>query len=195
MDESLKPGRVHIREKVIITGNGGQEAKFHERFRAHEQKGLTTMNGCKMFMRDAGEALEKRMKKMGIWWRYQGLCRQYEQMCYEVELTAEPEQYATLVLRGSTTMAYIGVERVSSSHDGGTYVMTDNLNVICRKVLEDTCSFCQKKGAEAEKCPLQAALKACTTLPDDTKIDGCMFKPYSDAAYLGLIEEEEGVDI
>lgn len=57
--------------------------------------------------------------------------------------------------------------------------------------LEDTCGLCAKKGAEAARCPLQKALRSCTTLPDERIIDGCMFKPYSDAAYYGLLDEEE----
>lgn len=150
-------------------------------------------NGAKMLMADALAVFERRLKAMGIWWRAKGVVNGLVRLCRDLENSGEDAQIRTLALRANHMHAYVGYDKAGSDDEGCWFLLAD-VNEVCHTVLEDTCSLCQKKGAEARKCPLQRALRSMTTLADTKEIDGCIFKPYSDAAYYGLLDEEEKED-
>jgi hypothetical protein len=105
-----------------------------------------------------------------------------------LEESADREQLRTLALRARHLRAYVGYEKAGQDAEG-TWFLLDDINTIAYQVLQDTCGLCVKRGAEAQKCPLQKALRSCTTLHDDRQIDGCVFKPYTDSNYFGLLDE------
>ena len=190
MDERLKtPKNGHFRTTLKIDAPR-KEPPFRERLRGDEQKGLTTLYGCDLFMQDALRLLGRRMEKMGVLWRYKGLLKQFYNLMHEVQDTAEPEQIASIAARARHTHGYIGIERAADPKDA-TYVVVDDLNVLCRTILDDTCGLCTRTGKEAASCPIQKALRGCTTLMRGKCIDGCMFKEYSDSGRLGLLDEGE----
>ena len=179
-----------IRKKAVVEIVNEEQAAYHDRLRPDEQAAVIKMNGSWLLLDEAGQEAEVRLKKLGIYWMYKGMLGLLRKICRIMKASAEPEQYKTLVLRCQHLRSYVGYEKAGSDEEG-TWFLKDDINLICRTVLEDTCGLCAKKGAEAKHCPLQKALRACTTLPDEREIDGCMFKPYTDANYYGLLDEEE----
>lgn len=179
-----------IRKKPEVTIVNDEKVKYQDRLRPSEQAAVIKMNGSWLLLDEAAQEAEIRLKKLGIWWMYKGMTGLLKKLCRIVEASAEPEQYRSLALRCQHLRSYVGYEKAGSDEEG-TWFVKDDINLICRTVLEDTCGLCAKKGAEAARCPLQKALKSCTTLPDERIIDGCMFKPYTDANYFGLLDEEE----
>ena len=180
--------RPRAREEVVIVND--EKVRYHDRLRPDEQAAVIKMNGSWLLLDEAAQEAEIRLKKLGIWWMYKGMTGLLKKLCRIVEASAEPEQYKTLVLRCQHLRSYVGYEKAGSDEEG-TWFLKDDINLICGTVLNDTCGLCTKKGAEAANCPLQKAMRACTTLPDKRIIDGCMFKPYTDANYFGLLDEEE----
>ena len=187
----LKIPRFLCQEAVQKTTD--EEGAFHERLRAIEQEGLMGLNGGRILMEEALPKLEIRAKKLGIWWMLKGALSLVQKAIRMIELTAEPVQMATIALRASHMIAHVGYEKVNKD-PSGTYVLNSDLETMTDAIMADTCSYCQKKGADAKKCPLQKTLRSCTIASDTKEIDGCIFKPYSDAAYLGLLDEEEKED-
>lgn len=179
-----------IRKKAEVIIVNDEKACYQDRLRPAEQQAIIKMNGSWLLLDEAGKEAEVRLKKLGVLWMYKGMLGLLKKLCRIVEASAEPEQYKTLAMRCQHLRSYVGYEKAGSDAEG-TWFLKDDINIICRQVLEDTCSLCSKKGKDAQRCPLQKALKSCTTLPDDRIIDGCMFKPYSDANYYGLLDEEE----
>ena len=185
----MKP--YNIRQKPIVEIVNPEKVDYHDRLRPDEQNAIIKMNGSWLLLDEAGKQMEVRLKKLGILWMYKGMCGLLKKLCRMAEASAEPEQYKTLALRCQHMYTYVSTDKAGNSDDEGAWFLRDDINVLCRKIFADTCSLCTKKGPEAVNCQLQKTLKACTTLPDKTIIDGCMFKPYSDAAYYGLLDEEE----
>lgn len=183
----LMSPKLHYRVTVRKTTN--EEGAFHERFRSSEQEGLMGINGGRILIEEALPKLEIRSKKLGIWWMLKGVVGLLRKAVRMIELTAEPEQMATMAKRAEHMTAHVGYEKVNKD-PSATYVLTSDLETMAEAIMADTCSYCQKKGREAKKCPLQQTLRSCTVASDTKEIDGCIFKPYSDAAYLGLLEEE-----
>ena len=179
-----------IREQPEVVVVNPEKVDYHDRLRPAEQAAIIKMNGSWLLLDEAGKEAEVRLKKLGVLWMYKGLCGLLKKLCRIMEASAEPEQYATLALRCQHLRSYVSYDKAGSDDDG-TWFRKDDVNVIFRQVLEDTCGLCTKRGKEAINCPLQKALKACTTLADGRVIDGCMFKAYNDAAYYGLLDEEE----
>lgn len=186
----FKPYVMRKKAADDVTITNGEQVSYHDRLRPAEQAAVIKMNGSWLLLDDAGKEAETRLKKLGIYWMYKGMTGLLKRLCRIVEASAEPEQYKTLALRCQHLRSYVSYEKAGSDDDG-TWFLKDDINIICRQVLEDTCGLCTKKGAEAAKCPLQKALRACTTLPDERIIDGCMFKTYTDAAYYGILDETE----
>lgn len=185
--------RMKLPNRVQVI-NVDDDPPFRERFRAREQTALNSLNGCYRFLRDCEEMLEKRLKRMNAWERYQKIETDLEQLISEITGTAEREEVATLILRGRKTTAYIGTEKAGQD-EAGIWMPLNEINLLLATLIEEKCGMlCDKKGHDAQVCPIQRALKACTTLPDTEIIDGCIFRPYTSAAHLGLIEEEEGAD-
>ena len=184
--------RMKIVKKVHII-LPDKEPPFRDRMRGTEMGALMRMEGARSLLTEAGTEIEYRAKKAKLWWRYRGLVNQLEKLISEIENTCEAEQLETLAVRLTKITANVGVDKAGEVN-GAHWFMVDDINEVCHAVLEDTCTLCQKKGAEAKKCPLQRALKSMTTLQDKREIDGCIFKPYSDAAYYGLLDEEEKED-
>lgn len=176
--------------KPEITIVNDEKVCYQDRLRPAEQAAIVKMNGSWLLLNEAMQEAEIRLKKLGVLWMYKGMLGSLKKLCRIMEASAEPEQYKALALRCQHLRSYVTYEKAGSDEDG-TWFLKDDINVICRQVLEDTCGLCTKKGAEAAKCQLQKALRACTTLPDDRIIDGCMFKPYTDANYYGLLDEDE----
>lgn len=177
-------------KKYDVTIVNPEKASYQDRLRPNEQAAIIKMNGSWLLLDEAGKEAEIRLKKLGISWMYKGMTGLLKKLCRIMEASAEPEQYKTLAIRCQHLRSYVTYEKAGSSEDG-TWFLKDDINLICRQVLEDTCGLCTRKGEEARKCPLQKALRSCTTLPDDRVIDGCMFKPYTDANYYGLLDEED----
>lgn len=178
------------KQQPEVTIVNPEKVKYQDRLRPEEQSAVIKMNGSWLLLDEAMRESEVRLKKLGILWMYKGMLGSLKKLCRMMEASAEPEQYRTLALRCQHLRSYVSYEKAGSDEDG-TWFLKDDINQICCAVLQDTCGLCSRKGEEARKCPLQKALKSCTTLPDDREIDGCMFKPYTDANYYGLLEEEE----
>lgn len=185
-----KEFRYKVRAKAEARINNDEKVDYHSRLRPGEQSALMSISGAKVLVEDAEEALSIRLGKLGIVWMYRGALGLLRKVCKLIEASAEEEQLLTLALRARHLRTYVTYDKAGTD-EGGCWFRMDDINVICRQVLEDTCGLCSKTGAGARKCPLQKALKSCTTLPDKREIDGCMFKPYSDAAYYGLIDGTE----
>lgn len=173
-----------------ITIANNEQVSYRDRLRPGEQSAIIKMNGSWLLLNEAMGEAEVRLKKLGVLWMYKGMLGNLKKLCRMMEASAEPEQYKALALRCEHLRSYVTYEKAGSDEDG-TWFPKDDINEICRHVLEDTCGLCAKKGEEARKCPLQKALRSCTTLPDERVIDGCMFKPYTDSAYYGLLDETE----
>lgn len=167
---------------------------YRDRLRPSEQAAIIKMNGSWLLLDEAGQEAKIRMEKLGVLWMYKGVLGLLKKLCRMMEASAEPEQYKALALRCQHLRSYVSYEKAGSDEDG-TWFLKEDINTICYAVLQDTCGLCTKKGEEARKCPLQKALKSCTTLPDNRVIDGCMFKPYTDSAYYGLMDETEELTI
>lgn len=184
-----------IREKPEVKIGNTEKAAYQDRLRPNEQAAIIKMSGSWLLLDEAMGEAEIRLKKLGILWMYKGMLGLLKKLCRIMEASAEPEQYKTLALRCEHLRSYVSFEKAGNSEDDGTWFLKDDINLICKTVLEDTCGLCAKKESEAQKCPLQQALRSCTTLPDDRIIDGCMFKPYTDSNYYGLLDDEEELTI
>lgn len=184
----MKPYVIREKPEVIITNS--EKASFRDRLRPNEQAAIIKMSGSWLLLDEAMGEAEIRLKKLGILWMYKGMLGLLKKLCRIIEASAEPEQYKTLALRCQHLRSYVTYEKAGSDEEG-TWFLKDDINLICRTVFEDTCGLCTRKGKEAQTCPLQKALRSCTTLPDDRIIDGCMFKPYTSTEYFGLLDEEE----
>lgn len=180
-------------QKYDVTIVNKEHAAYQDRLRPSEQAAVIKMNGSWLLLNESMGEAEIRLKKLGILWMYKGMLGLLKKLCRIMEASAEPEQYKTLAIRCQHLRSYVTYEKAGSSEDG-TWFLKDDINLICRTVLEDTCGLCTRKGEDARKCPLQKALRSCTTLPDDRVIDGCMFKPYTDANYYGLLDEEDAYE-
>lgn len=182
------PGYVPIRQTVRLTTD--EKAPFQERLREAEQSGLTGMNGGRILIEEALPKLEKRLKKLGLWSMMKGVEGMLRRAHMALELSADPEQIQTLTVRAQHQTAHVGYTRINHDPDA-TYVLTRDLDTMAEAIFSGTCNFCVKKGEEAIKCPLQKALRSCTIADDTNVIEGCMFRPYSDAAYYGLLDDEK----
>ena len=162
----------------------------HKRMNGKEQTGLNALCGAKILLEmDAGEALKLRLKRLGLWWRWQGLIRQIKSMEVAIEESADPEQIKTLAKRAQHLTVFVGMDKI---HDPeATYCRIEDISELAYAVLNDTCGLCVKDEKEARKCPLQKALRSLTTLEDKRMINGCMFREYTDNHYFGLDEEDE----
>lgn len=186
--EIKRPGYVPIRQMVRVTTD--EKAPFQERMRSEEQTGLAELNGSMILMEQGLPRLEKRLRKLKLWWMVKGALGVLRKVNITLELSAEPAQMRTLTARAEHMTVHLGYKRASTDPEVGV-VMLDDLRTLTASVLEHQCGFCTKKGEDARKCPVQTALRACTVADDSTVIDGCMFKPYTDTYYLGLDEEEK----
>ena len=166
---------------------------MQERLRAAEHEGLLGLNGAKVLIEGALPQIEKRARKIRAWGLIRSGLGMMRKGIVMIEESADPQQLLTLALRARHQRAYVGYEKAGQDEEGSWFRLED-INAISYTVIQDTCGYCVKKGAEAEKCPLQRALRSCTTLGDDKKIDGCMFKPYTDTAYFGLEEGNDDLD-
>lgn len=173
-----------------VTIVNDEKVKYQDRLRPNEQAAIIKMSGAWLLLNESLSEAEIRLKKLGVLWMYKGMLGNLKKLCRIMEASAEPEQYKTLAMRCQHLRSYVTYEKAGQDEEG-TWFAKDDINTICKAVLEDTCGLCSKKGDEARHCPLQSALKACTTLPDKKIIDGCMFKPYTDSAYFGLLDETE----
>ena len=182
------PGRIPIRQAIRMTTD--EKAPFQERMRSEEQTGLAELNGSMLLLDQGLPKLEKRLRKLKMWWMVKGMLGIIRKVNLMLELSAEPAQMRTLTARAEQMKVRIGF-KTDSADPNVNVVMTEDLAVLTSSALEHQCSFCQLKGNEAMKCPMQKALRACTIADDSTIIDGCMFRPYSDAAYYGLLDDEE----
>lgn len=180
-------------QRYDVTIVNDEKVAYQDRLRPSEQAAIIKMNGSWLLLNESMGEAEIRLKKLGILWMYKGMLGLLKKLCRIMEASAEPEQYKTLAIRCQHLRSYVTYEKAGSSEDG-TWFLKDDINLICRTVLEDTCGLCTRKGEDARKCPLQKALRSCTTLPDDRVIDGCMFKPYTDANYYGLLDEEDAYE-
>ena len=177
-----------VKPEVTITNE--EKVDYHDRLRPAEQAAIIKMNGSWLLLNEAMQDAEVRLKRLGCLWMYKGMLGNLKKLCRMMEASAEPEQYKVIAMRCQHLRSYVTYEKAGSSEDG-TWFPKDDINEICRHVLEDTCGLCTKKGDDAKNCPLQKSLRACTTLPDDRMIDNCMFKPYTDSNYYGLLDETE----
>lgn len=159
-----------------------------ERLRAAEHEALIGLNGAKVLIEGAMGAVEKRARKVKAWGLIRSGLGMLRKGILRLEESADREQLRTLALRARHLRAYVGYEKAGQDAEG-TWFLLDDINTIAYQVLQDTCGLCVKRGAEAKKCPLQKALRSCTTLHDDRQIDGCVFKPYTDSNYFGLLDE------
>jgi hypothetical protein len=170
-----------------------KDPPFRERFRGREQSALNSLNGCYRFMADCRGDLEKRLGRMGAVERYDKIMADLSTLISEITGTADPDEVATIILRGRKTTAYIGTEKAGQD-EAGIWMPLAEINYLLAVLIEDKCGMlCDKKGKDAQTCPIQKALKACTTLMDKQVIDGCMFRPYTSAAAYGLLGEEETI--
>lgn len=188
MDGLKKPGWVVISPAVRPTTD--EKAPFQERMRSEEQTGMAELNGSMILMEQGLPRLEKRLRKLKMWWMVKGALGVLRKVNIMLELSAEPAQMRTLTARADQMKVRIGF-KTDSADPNVNVVMTEDLAVLTSSALEHQCSFCQLKGNDAMKCPMQKALRACTIADDTTVIDGCMFRPYSDAAYYGLLDDEK----
>lgn len=176
--------------RETATTNNPEEVEYHSRLRPAEQSALMQINGAKVLIEDSEPDIDIRLQKLGIRWMYKGMLGLIRKVSRMLEASAEKEQLLTLALRARHLRTYVAYDSKAGSDPEGSFFRLDDINEIIRTVLEDTCGLCSKTGAEARNCPLQKALKACTTLPDKREIDGCMFKPYTNANYYGLFDED-----
>lgn len=178
------------KQKPEVTIVNNEKVSYQDRLRPQEQDAILKMNGAWLLLDESMGNAEIRLKKLGVYWMYKGMLGCLKKLCRIMEASAEPEQYKTLALRCKNMRSYVTYEKVNNGEEG-TWFLTEYINTIAMAALESTCELCTKKGNDARNCPLQKALRACTSLPDDRIIDGCMFKPYTDANYFGLLDETE----
>lgn len=190
MDGLKKPGWVVISPAVRPTTD--EKAPFNERLRPDEQTGMMEMNGSRILLEQALPKLERRFKKLGMWWMVKGALGLLTKAGMMAELSGDPAQIKTLTARAEHMIAHVGYKKASTDPEM-TVVPVEALNIISEALMDGTCSFCTKKGEEARKCKLQWAMRACTIIGDSKAIDDCIIRPYSDAAYYGLLEEDEAL--
>lgn len=178
------------KQKPEVTIVNDEKVSYQDRLRPSEQDAIIKMNGAWLLLNESMSDAEVRLKRLGIMWMYKGMLANLKKLCRLMEASAEPEQYKTLALRCKNLRSYVTYEKINNGEEG-TWFPTEYINTIVMAVLESTCELCTKKGNDARNCLLQKALRACTTLPDDRIIDGCMFKPYTDSNYFGLLDEDE----
>ncbi len=161
------------------------------RMNGREMAGLLSMGGANALLRDNVPAgLERRLKRLGLWWRYKGLLTQLENLQATVEESAEDEQRATVALRVRHLNVFVGMDAVKDPN--ATWIRIPDLNVLCGAVLEDTCGLCTATAAEAHRCAVRAALLSSST------VDRSEFKPGANGCPFGgmnLLGETEGLDI
>ena len=149
-----------------------------ERLNGREQAGLYSLGGANELLADnVSTGLERRLKKLGLWWRFKGLASQLQKIQEAVQESAEDAQIKTIALRCRHTSVYVGMDRVGDPD--GTWVRIPDLNVLMKAVLSDTCDLCTKDQAEANKCELRQALRAMTTISSreiSPARNGCIYK-------------------
>lgn len=151
---------------------------YRERINGREQTGLYALGGTnELLENDVKNNLRERLKKLGLWWRFNGLIKQLQGIQQAVQDSAEPEQIRTIQLRSRHIRVYIGMDKISDPE--GAYVRIPDLNTVVGAVLQDTCGLCVKDQAEAHKCPLRLALRAMTTVSErevSPARNGCIYK-------------------
>ena len=149
-----------------------------ERLNGKEQAGLYSLGGANELLAvNVPDGLERRMRKLGLWWRYEGLRKQLQGIQRMIQDSAEKEQIRTINIRCRHISVYVGMDRVGDPE--AAYVRIPDLNTVIRSVLSDTCGLCVKNAAEAGKCELRAAMRAMTTISErevSPARNGCIYK-------------------
>lgn len=164
--------------------------EHRERMNGREQAGLYSLGGAnELLAQNVPDGLGKRLRKLGLWWRYQGLIRQLRNIQEAVQDTADKDQIRTIALRCRHVNIFVGMDRVGDPD--GTWVRIPDLNTLMGAVLNDTCGLCVKTSAEADHCELRRALRAMTTISNreiSPARNGCIFKSMT---VMEQVESEE----
>ena len=167
-----------------------------ERLNSREVKAMYTMGGARLLMESPEmDGLKKRLQKLRLWWRFRGAVRAV-QTCFDRVLDdGEPEQNRAMKLRYRHMIASVHENKREDPEGLTTWVHIKDLNLVIRRVLEDTCDMCMLNEEEATACPLRKALKSMTTLSAlDTRPgkNGCLFRGLT---VMEQIENDEGLGI
>ena len=151
-----------------------------ERLTSREIKALYTISGAKLLLAsDAMDALTRRFKKLKLWWRYRGAVRTLQTCINQVIDSSDREQRRALPLKTVNMIASVHERKREDPQGLTTWVYIKDLNLVVRRVLDDTCDLCVLDEEEAACCPLQKALKAMTTLSTldiSPGRNGCLFR-------------------
>ena len=151
-----------------------------ERLTSREIKALYTISGAKLLLAsDAMDALTRRFKKLKLWWRYRGAVRTLQTCINQVIDSSDREQRRALPLKTVNMIASVHERKREDPQGLTTWVYIKDLNLVVRRVLEDTCDMCVLGKEEAAVCPLQKSLKAMTTLSTmdvNPGRNGCLFR-------------------
>lgn len=166
-----------LRSEVLRAGNP-QDDMTRERMNGREQAGLYSLAGAnELLEHNVPDGLQRRMQKLGLWWRFSGLTKQLRGIQTAIQESAETDQLLTIFKRCQHVSTYVGMDRVGDPD--GTWVRIPDLNTVCEAVLSDTCGLCVKTGAEADHCQLRKALRAMTTISSREVAparNGCIYK-------------------
>ena len=151
-----------------------------ERLTSREIKALYTISGAKLLLAsDAMDALTRRFKKLKLWWRYRGAVRTLQTCINQVIDSSDREQRRALPLKTVNMIASVHERKREDPQGLTTWVYIKDLNLVVRRVLDDTCDMCVLDEEEAAVCPLRKALKAMTTLSTmdvSPGRNGCLFR-------------------
>ena len=163
-----------------------------ERLTSREIKALYTISGAKLLLAsDAMDALTRRFKKLKLWWRYRGAVRTLQTCINQVIDSSDREQRRALPLKTVNMIASVHERKREDPQGLTTWVYIKDLNLVVRRVLDDTCDMCVLDEEEAAVCPLRKALKAMTTLSAmdvSPGRNGCLFRGMT---VMNEVEEDE----
>ena len=163
-----------------------------ERLTSREIKALYTISGAKLLLAsDAMDALTRRFKKLKLWWRYRGAVRTLQTCINQVIDSSDREQRRALPLKTVNMIASVHERKREDPQGLTTWVYIKDLNLVVRRVLDDTCDLCMLDEEEAAVCPLRKALKAMTTLSTmdvSPGRNGCLFRGMT---VMNEVEEDE----
>ena len=163
-----------------------------ERLTSREIKALYTISGAKLLLAsDAMDALTRRFKKLKLWWRYRGAVRTLQTCINQVIDSSDREQRRALPLKTVNMIASVHERKREDPQGLTTWVYIKDLNLVVRRVLDDTCDMCVLDEEEAAVCPLRKALKAMTTLSTmdvSPGRNGCLFRGMT---VMNEVEEDE----
>lgn len=169
-----------LRDSGAVPPPKAKPADDGERLTSREMKALYSISGAKLLLAsDAMDALTRRFKKLKIWWRYRGAVRTLQTCIDQVIESSDSEQKRSLPLKSVNMIASVHERKREDPQGLTTWVYIKDLNLVVRRVLDDTCDLCVLDEEEAACCPLQKALKAMTTLSTlevSPGRNGCLFR-------------------